>query len=253
MFGWVVSGMCGVVLLAGGLKAQDIGTANPVGKLDESYLTAAQVSSSRILIGVAPALGDMIALAENRPSAYVVVPDELWESHICARWLALDALYAAQGTFRLPERPGAGDGGRAGVPLARLNYAPEHAERVEQIPPGELGLAVTAGACEDDTPLYLPALWNLEPPSNFGALGGEVVVMVNTGAADDAWLRVDSPETEQFLDCVRLDGPATQGADFLCPVQLDAVPEEAQFELNRVRRGQPLDPVRFRIARSPTG
>lgn len=223
----ILAAVFAVALLPMSAGAQPLVIA-PEGQPVEDWPNAPRIAAPRVIVGLsleAPA-------ARTRPSVHAVMPAAWAGQRICARWLSLDALYTAHNTYVVPE------GG-----LARLEHPTAYADRLRDIGPAELGLTVSRGDCDAPETEFAPALWNADPDLS----GGQIAITLNSAAADQALLVIRDAAAETVIACTRIDGLATQGADFRCLVPIGERAGPRALELVRIRRGQPMEPVRFAI------
>ncbi len=199
-----------------------------VGTLTEELRTAAKISAARVVVGVAlrgPA-------SDERPKVDALFPRG-WSGELaCARWLTSDALYWAYGNYRIRDDwEGA---------LAHLQYPTGKAEIVGALGTDRMAVAITRGDCRSDSLEFVPALWNTTYPGD----PQELAVFVNGRGADEVYIlggrSID-------VTCQAVTHGGTVGFDHVCVIPVRAAEEPLELEVNRVRRGNPEDPVVIRV------
>ena len=200
-----------------------------VGELTEELGNAAKISGARVVVGVT--LQGMET--DRRPTVEALFPGDWAGGLACARWLTSDALYWAYGTYRLhPGWNGA---------VANLLYPTGKADAIGALSAERMAVGITRGDCAEESLEFVPALWN----ATYSGDRQRLQILVNSRGADEVYvLGEDSID----VTCTAIGGGSTVGFDHVCSVPVRAQDGSLQLEVNRVRRGNPEDPVLISIA-----
>lgn len=200
-----------------------------IGELTEELGNAAKISGARIVVGVT--LQGMET--DRRPTVEGFFPSDWAGGLACARWLTSDALYWAFGTYRLhPGWNGA---------VADLHYPTGKADVVGALSAERMAVGITRGDCAEESLEFVPALWN----ATYSGDRQRLQILVNSRGADEVYVL-----GEDSIDviCTPIGEGSTVGFDHVCSVPVRMQDGSLQLEVNRVRRGNPDDPVLISIA-----
>lgn len=203
----------------------------PVGDLDEQVTDAANVSMSRVVVGV---VSDSTPRVDDAHVEAAVAPE--WRGDtICARFLSADSTYEGSREYAIPEtfRGVAGE----------LDFPTAHADALDTLTTSEFAVAVTRGDCASESSDFAVALWR----SDSFDPGQSVLVLINAQGADESYVYL--PDREADAPCTATGHGKGVGFDHVCRIPRADLPESGPvaIEVNRATGGAFEEPERLTL------
>jgi hypothetical protein len=203
----------------------------PAGDLEEQVTDAAQVSMSRVVVGV---VSDSTPRASDARVEAAVAPE--WRGDtICARFLSADSTYEGSREYAIPEtfRDVVGE----------LDFPTAHADALDQLTTSEFTVAVTRGDCDRESMDFAVALWR----SDSYDASESVLVLINAQGADESYVYL--PDRDADAPCTAIGHGHAVGFDHVCRIPRDDLPESGPvaIEVNRATGGSFEEPERLTL------
>lgn len=204
-------------------------------QLNETLREAAQISG--VLVTGVVGTGTPAATS---PTLRVHLPQSWAGDEFCVSVLSADGLYESRNTY---VASGAWNGGVVSIP-----YPTRYPRELSELEPGEVGVIARQGTCAArDAGTVVPSYWNEQPADK----RGEVLILLNSFRADEAYLFVGTAHDAPVVHCSPLDGITRTAFDMVCPVQIPArTGDTLELEINRVESGimAPPDFINIQLA-----
>jgi len=200
------------------------------GNLSERYAPSADISGS-------PVLGVLALRAGGGAGNSIVaqIPASWAGQVVCARMVSSDGRYDGNRPFGVPLDWRGG--------LAQLDIPTQFGPQLDALDEMELGVSVSMEDCAaaPGEQHMVPAAWGST------ALGAEILVLVNSFRADEAYLYISSQGADIACEPARIE--ARTAFDMICPLPPKLVEAGGQLdvELNRIRRGTMMGSDYFTI------
>jgi hypothetical protein len=208
------------VLLTGAVHADDVTLKSA--QLKETLRDKAQISGVFVTGVVGTGAPDAA-----RPSLHVHLPEGWAGDAFCISVLSADGLYESRNTYVASQ---AWPGGTVRIP-----YPTRYPRALSELNGGEVGVIARQGDCAAARAgAVVPAYWNQQPDDE----ADELLVLLNSFRADEAYVFVGSAPDAPVAPCRALETMIRTAFDMLCPVEL---PEghggTLELEINRVESG----------------
>jgi len=225
----VKAGMVAVAIAAA--TAANAEPLTPSGELDEQVTDAAQVSMSRIVVGV---VADETPRANDARVGAAVAPE--WRGDtMCARFLSSDSTYEGSREYVIPTTLTA--------PVGELDFPTTHGDTLAALTTSEFAISLTRGDCDNDGRDFAVALWRTDAYDPDAA----ILVLINAQGADESYVYL--PEEDIEAPCTALGHGQGVGFDHACRIPRSELPAEGPVlvEVNRATGGAFEEPEQLTI------
>ena len=207
----------------------------PVGELDEAVTDAAQVSMSRVVVGV---VADTTPKKSDATVGAAIAPE--WRGDtMCARFLSSDSTYEGSREYAIPANLEAAVG--------ELDFPTTHGDVLAGLTTSEFAVSITRGGCDSEGNDFSVALWRAESYDPDDA----ILVLINAQGADESYIYIADNDVD--APCTALGHGRAVGFDHVCRISRADLPDSGPvaLEVNRATGGAFEEPERMTLWLGP--